>query len=285
MCSKYSSLNMNRFQAIYREKLRLLISGQRQKLRQKFRFGIKTLKAQKLWDAVLLPQQPREGSPGLLMAALLWYLLCKFNCAASCAMKWILQSMTGLLSSGLTPLVCVKYQTWYFGCECGREQKSWILCTHAEPIMPISLVLKQNKVVVTKCCFGARRIMENYDYYCLCKCYCGKLDFYLYFFPKIPLIFLFSLIQCPSKTYDPLIKSTRDFPDEVISFIRRHPLMFKPVYPVTGAPVFTRINVDYRLTQIVVDHVMAEDGQYDVIFLGTGMRDSCQCHSAQTPSF
>uniref|UniRef100_A0A8C0VDF1 Semaphorin 3D n=1 Tax=Cyanistes caeruleus TaxID=156563 RepID=A0A8C0VDF1_CYACU len=74
---------------------------------------------------------------------------------------------------------------------------------------------------------------------------------------------------CPSKTYDPLIKSTRDFPDEVISFIRRHPLMYKSVYPVTGAPVFTRINVDYRLTQIVVDHVMAEDGQYDVIFLGT----------------
>ncbi|KAJ7422414.1 Semaphorin-3D [Pitangus sulphuratus] len=74
---------------------------------------------------------------------------------------------------------------------------------------------------------------------------------------------------CPSKTYDPLIKSTRDFPDEVISFIRRHPLMYKSVYPVTGAPVFTRINVDYHLTQIVVDHVMAEDGQYDVIFLGT----------------
>lgn len=90
-----------------------------------------------------------------------------------------------------------------------------------------------------------------------------------------------SSIQCPSKTYDPLIKSTRDFPDEVISFIRRHPLMYKSVYPVTGGPVFTLINVDYRLTQIVVDHVMAEDGQYDVIFLGTGMRDDFHYHSAQ----
>uniref|UniRef100_A0A803TWZ3 Semaphorin 3D n=1 Tax=Anolis carolinensis TaxID=28377 RepID=A0A803TWZ3_ANOCA len=74
---------------------------------------------------------------------------------------------------------------------------------------------------------------------------------------------------CPSKTYDPLIKSTRDFPDDVISFIKRHPVMHKSVYPVTGAPVFTQINVDYRLTQIVVDRVMAEDGQYDVMFLGT----------------
>ncbi|XP_023580074.1 semaphorin-3D isoform X2 [Octodon degus] len=74
---------------------------------------------------------------------------------------------------------------------------------------------------------------------------------------------------CPSKTYDPLIKSTRDFPDDVISFIRRHPLMYKAVYPAAGRPTFKRINVDYRLTQIVVDHVAAEDGQYDVMFLGT----------------
>ncbi|TKC53900.1 hypothetical protein EI555_010024 [Monodon monoceros] len=75
--------------------------------------------------------------------------------------------------------------------------------------------------------------------------------------------------QCPSKTYDPLIKSTRDFPDDVISFIKRHPVMYKSVYPVVGGPTFKRINVDYRLTQIVVDHVVAEDGQYDVMFLGT----------------
>lgn len=76
--------------------------------------------------------------------------------------------------------------------------------------------------------------------------------------------------QCPSRTYDPMIKSTRDFPDDVISFIRRHPVMYKSVYPVAGAPTFKRINVDYRLTQIAVDHVVAEDGQYDVMFLGTG---------------
>lgn len=45
--------------------------------------------------------------------------------------------------------------------------------------------------------------------------------------------------------------------------------MYKSVYPVVGGPTFKRINVDYRLTQIVVDHVVAEDGQYDVMFLGT----------------
>lgn len=88
--------------------------------------------------------------------------------------------------------------------------------------------------------------------------------------------------QCPSKTYDPLIKSTRDFPDDVISFIKRHPVMYKSVYPVVGGPTFKRINVDYRLTQIVVDHVVAEDGQYDVMFLGTGMLEPSYAFSQMT---
>ncbi|XP_064808865.1 semaphorin-3D-like [Oncorhynchus masou masou] len=75
--------------------------------------------------------------------------------------------------------------------------------------------------------------------------------------------------KCPSKTYDPRIKTTKDFSDEVVSFIRFHPLMFRSVYPLTGRPVFTRVRVDYALTQIVVDRVMAEDGQYEIMFLGT----------------
>ncbi|XP_072565991.1 semaphorin-3D [Paramormyrops kingsleyae] len=76
---------------------------------------------------------------------------------------------------------------------------------------------------------------------------------------------------CPSKTYDPRIKSTKDFPDEVISFIKHHPRMYRAVYPVSREPVFTRVNVDYRLTQIAVDRVLAADGQYAVMFLGTDM--------------
>lgn len=61
--------------------------------------------------------------------------------------------------------------------------------------------------------------------------------------------------------------------------------MYKSVHPVTGGPVFTQINVDYRLTQIVVDHVMAEDGQYDVIFLGTGRRKAIHYHSEYNTFF
>ncbi|KAL4659500.1 semaphorin-3D [Arapaima gigas] len=76
---------------------------------------------------------------------------------------------------------------------------------------------------------------------------------------------------CPSRTYDPRIKTTKDFPDDVISFIKHHPMMYGAVRPVTGQPLFTRINVDYRLTQIAVERVAAADGHYAVMFLGTDM--------------
>lgn len=74
---------------------------------------------------------------------------------------------------------------------------------------------------------------------------------------------------CPSETYDLLHKSTRDFPDEVMSFMRSHQLMWEPVVPIHRRPVFTRINTPYRLKKLVVDRVDAEDGQYDVLHLGT----------------
>uniref|UniRef100_A0A671PNE9 Semaphorin-3D-like n=1 Tax=Sinocyclocheilus anshuiensis TaxID=1608454 RepID=A0A671PNE9_9TELE len=74
---------------------------------------------------------------------------------------------------------------------------------------------------------------------------------------------------CPSETYDPLHKSTRDFPDDVVSFMRTHQLMWEPVMPIHRRPVFTWINAPYRLKKLVVDRVDAEDGQYDVLHLGT----------------
>ncbi|XP_072521508.1 semaphorin-3D [Salminus brasiliensis] len=74
---------------------------------------------------------------------------------------------------------------------------------------------------------------------------------------------------CPSETYDPLHKSTRDFSDELVSFMRGHQLMWEPVVPIHRRPVFTHVNTPYRLKKLVVDRVEAEDGQYDVLHLGT----------------
>ncbi|XP_074861253.1 semaphorin-3D-like isoform X2 [Carettochelys insculpta] len=74
---------------------------------------------------------------------------------------------------------------------------------------------------------------------------------------------------CPSETYDPLLRSTKDFPDEVISFVRGHQLMWGPVYPLGRKPVLVRANVPYQLRQLLVDRVETEAGHYDVLFLGT----------------
>ncbi|NXY18718.1 SEM3D protein, partial [Atrichornis clamosus] len=74
---------------------------------------------------------------------------------------------------------------------------------------------------------------------------------------------------CPSETYDPLLQSTKDFPDEVISFMRSHQLMWEPVYPQGRQPVLVRVNVPYRLRRLLVHRLEMESRHYDVLFLGT----------------
>uniref|UniRef100_G3NR26 Sema domain, immunoglobulin domain (Ig), short basic domain, secreted, (semaphorin) 3bl n=1 Tax=Gasterosteus aculeatus aculeatus TaxID=481459 RepID=G3NR26_GASAC len=77
---------------------------------------------------------------------------------------------------------------------------------------------------------------------------------------------------CPSKiTNQPgrEFGSTKDFPDAVLQFARSHPLMWRPVFPALRQPVLVKANIPYKLKQIVVDRVEAEDGQYDVMFIGT----------------
>lgn len=46
--------------------------------------------------------------------------------------------------------------------------------------------------------------------------------------------------------------------------------MYNPVFPINNRPVMVKTDVNYQFTQIVVDRVDAEDGQYDVMFIGTG---------------
>ncbi|KAE8616439.1 hypothetical protein XENTR_v10008807 [Xenopus tropicalis] len=75
---------------------------------------------------------------------------------------------------------------------------------------------------------------------------------------------------CPSKTFGGF-DSTKDLPDEVIMFARSHPAMYNPVFPINNRPIIIKTEVDYQFTQIVVDRVEAEDGQYDVMFIGTDM--------------
>ncbi|XP_067110202.1 semaphorin-3aa isoform X2 [Osmerus mordax] len=75
---------------------------------------------------------------------------------------------------------------------------------------------------------------------------------------------------CPSKTFGGF-DSTKDLPDDVITFARGHPAMYNPVHPMGGRPIVVRTDVEYQFSQLVVDRVEAEDGQYDVMFIGTDL--------------
>lgn len=80
----------------------------------------------------------------------------------------------------------------------------------------------------------------------------------------------FLSIQCPGGTFTPGVRSSKNFSDEAVNFVRAHPLMFHPVYPIHRRPLVVRTGVDYRYTALVVDQVDAVDGRYEVLFLGTG---------------
>lgn len=74
---------------------------------------------------------------------------------------------------------------------------------------------------------------------------------------------------CPGGAFTPNVLTTKEFPDDVVTFIRNHPLMFNSIYPVHKRPLLVRTGTDYRYTKIVVDRVNAADGKYHVLFLGT----------------
>ncbi|XP_075064812.1 semaphorin-3C [Mixophyes fleayi] len=74
---------------------------------------------------------------------------------------------------------------------------------------------------------------------------------------------------CPGGAFTPTVLTTKEFPDDVVTFIRNHPLMFNSVYPAHKRPLLIRTGTDYKYTKIVVDRVHAADGKYHVLFLGT----------------
>uniref|UniRef100_A0A8C5RI12 Semaphorin-6D n=1 Tax=Laticauda laticaudata TaxID=8630 RepID=A0A8C5RI12_LATLA len=69
----------------------------------------------------------------------------------------------------------------------------------------------------------------------------------------------------PAEAY----KTSIDFPDETLSFIKSHPLMDSAVPSVIEEPWFTKTRVRYRLTTIAVDHSAGPYQNYTVIFVGS----------------
>ncbi|KAM9646598.1 semaphorin-6D isoform 1-T1 [Trichechus inunguis] len=64
-------------------------------------------------------------------------------------------------------------------------------------------------------------------------------------------------------------KTSIDFPDETLSFIKSHPLMDSAVPPIAEEPWFTKTRVRYRLTAIAIDHSAGPHQNYTVIFVGS----------------
>ncbi|MBN3296828.1 SEM3E protein, partial [Amia calva] len=74
---------------------------------------------------------------------------------------------------------------------------------------------------------------------------------------------------CASKMNGGQYSSSKEYPDDVLHFVRGHPLMYQPVYPVHKRPILLKTDGEQTLRQIAVDRVEAEDGHYNVIFIGT----------------
>ncbi|XP_040824548.1 semaphorin-6D isoform X7 [Ochotona curzoniae] len=64
-------------------------------------------------------------------------------------------------------------------------------------------------------------------------------------------------------------KTSIDFPDETLAFIKSHPLMDSAVPPIADEPWFTKTRVRYRLTAIAIDHSAGPYQNYTVIFVGS----------------
>uniref|UniRef100_A0A7N5ZWC4 Sema domain, immunoglobulin domain (Ig), short basic domain, secreted, (semaphorin) 3E n=1 Tax=Anabas testudineus TaxID=64144 RepID=A0A7N5ZWC4_ANATE len=76
--------------------------------------------------------------------------------------------------------------------------------------------------------------------------------------------------SCASKVNGGGFSSSKEFPDEVLRFVRSHPVMYRAVLPQHRRPILLQTEPGRRkLTQIAVDRVQAQDGHYHVLYIGT----------------
>ncbi|XP_067358558.1 semaphorin-3E isoform X1 [Channa argus] len=76
--------------------------------------------------------------------------------------------------------------------------------------------------------------------------------------------------SCASKVNGGGFSSSKEFPDEVLRFVRSHPVMYRPVLPQHRKPILLQTEPGRRkLIQIAVDRVQAQDGHYHVLYIGT----------------
>ncbi|XP_072321584.1 semaphorin-6D isoform X4 [Eucyclogobius newberryi] len=65
------------------------------------------------------------------------------------------------------------------------------------------------------------------------------------------------------------LKSSVEFPDETLQFIKSHPLMDGAVPSIRDEPWFTKTRVRYRMTALAVDNEAGPFKNYTVVFIGS----------------
>ncbi|XP_069766719.1 semaphorin-6D isoform X3 [Narcine bancroftii] len=71
--------------------------------------------------------------------------------------------------------------------------------------------------------------------------------------------------HAPAESY----KTSIDFPDETLTFIKSHPLMDSAVPSLIEEPWFTKTRVRYRLSAIAIDNAAGPHQNYTIIFIGS----------------
>ncbi|XP_053330729.1 semaphorin-6C isoform X2 [Spea bombifrons] len=64
-------------------------------------------------------------------------------------------------------------------------------------------------------------------------------------------------------------KTSNDFPDETLAFIKSYPLLDEAVPSITESPWFTKTTSRFKLTQIAADTTAGPAGNYTILFLGS----------------
>ncbi|XP_030044298.1 semaphorin-6C isoform X2 [Microcaecilia unicolor] len=64
-------------------------------------------------------------------------------------------------------------------------------------------------------------------------------------------------------------KTSSEFPDEMLTFIKSFPLLDEAVPSIMEKPWFTRANSRYKLTQLAADTAAGPYGNYTILFLGS----------------
>ncbi|CAM4696396.1 semaphorin-6C isoform X1 [Caretta caretta] len=75
--------------------------------------------------------------------------------------------------------------------------------------------------------------------------------------------------SCASVGQAASYRTSNEFPDETLAFIKSYPLLDEAVPSATGRPWFTKTTSRYKLTQLAVDPAAGPHRNYTVLFLGS----------------